>query len=146
MADEKNLAADDAANFGNSLTAESDVPVNYVANFEGDEIDGTTYAMGDKITGLDAGTAAYLVQNGRITPTSDDSAGTPAGGSGGDGITPPGASAGDQEVTLSDTEQAEADTLVADNSAADLQAMLPEGSSKSGSKADLAARIIAGRR
>lgn len=44
----------------------------YKALFDGDEINGKRYALGAPITGLDAPTAAYLVQNGRITEISED--------------------------------------------------------------------------
>lgn len=44
----------------------------YIANFEGDEIDGRRYAYGEEIDErLDAGTANYLVQNGRLTELSE---------------------------------------------------------------------------
>lgn len=44
----------------------------YVANFEGDEIDGKRYAYGDEIDeSVDAGTIRYLVENGRLTELSE---------------------------------------------------------------------------
>ena len=56
-------------------------PSGYVANFEGDEIDGVTYSLGDRIAdGLDPGTIAYLVKNGRITPVTDAVEDSPSGG------------------------------------------------------------------
>jgi hypothetical protein len=44
----------------------------YVANFEGDEIDGKRYAYGDEIDeSVDAGTVRYLYENGRLTELSE---------------------------------------------------------------------------
>jgi hypothetical protein len=135
----------DANNFGNDLAAKEGAPGGYIANFNGDEIDGKTYKLGDKIDdSVDAGTLAYLQQIGRITAVGEGGE-APSGGEGGTGV-PTGQQNGNANVELSDAEQAEADQLVADNSAEQLRDMIPEGQSTSGTKADLAARIVAGRR
>lgn len=153
MADDNKLDGPDAARFGNSLTAETDTAVDYVANFEGDEIDGTTYNLGDKIKrGIDAGTLAYLVQNGRITPTTPDSANAPAGGEPADMGDGKGAPSTRPAIdpALDGTEQGGADTLVADNSKSDLLALAKaegvDGVSGDDNKAEIAARIVASRR
>jgi hypothetical protein len=46
--------------------------MRYFANFEGDEIDGVRYKIGEEITSKDVGVLAYLVSNGRITERADD--------------------------------------------------------------------------
>lgn len=42
--------------------------------FDGDEIDGKTYGLGELVTGLDAATGAFLVEVGRIAEIGDDRA------------------------------------------------------------------------
>lgn len=143
MADENTLAPEDAARFSNAAAA-TQADAKYVANFNGDEIDGKTYQMGDPIApSLDAGTAAYLTQIGRITAVSPDAVGVPSGGSN-DGLTPPPrAGAPDSRAAASP-----ADQLVADNSKGDLLKMAEaEGAdvSDSDSKATIAAAIVAKR-
>jgi hypothetical protein len=74
----KTMGADDA-NFGNAETIPSN-PV-YIANFEGDEIDGKRYSLGEAIDSkVDAGTIRFLVQNGRISEQeATDSGASPLG-------------------------------------------------------------------
>lgn len=45
---------------------------HFEALFDGDEIDGKIYALGDAITGLDMPTQAYLLSIGRIAELSDE--------------------------------------------------------------------------
>jgi hypothetical protein len=131
-------------NFGAQPATE---PAGYVANFDGDTIDGRTYKLGEKIDGsVDAGTIAYLVQNGRITGYSEDSAASPSGGEpGGTGIPQP---EGDGP-TLSAEQQADADKLVADNSKAELLKIAEdegvEDVTDDNNKSEIAAKIVAGR-
>lgn len=40
--------------------------------FDGDEIEGTFYALGDGVTGIDASIAHYLVTTGRLAEIGDD--------------------------------------------------------------------------
>lgn len=135
----------DAGNFGND-TAAKEGAAGYVANFNGDEFNGTTYKIGETIKDdVDPATLAYLTQIGRITPVADLND-APAGGEGGTGVPDGKSTNGSENVELSDAEQAEADQLVADNSAEQLRDMIPDGQPTSGTKADLAARIVAGRR
>lgn len=144
MPDEKDELTDaERDNFG--AQPEGEEPSGYVANFEGDEINGKRYKLGEKIASdVDPGTIAYLVQNGRITPFTGDSAQSPSGGEGGTGIPQP---EGDSDApTLTAEQQAEADQLVKDNNAEELAALADDaGVSKSGTKAEVAARIVAAR-
>ena len=45
---------------------------HFEALFDGDEIDGKTYGLGDIVTGIDLPTAAYLQSIGRIAKLSDE--------------------------------------------------------------------------
>jgi hypothetical protein len=74
---------DSDKNFGNAET----IPASpkYIANFEGDEIDGVIYSLGDEIPKPgkpmpDPGTLRYLVQIGRITEKAEGDSDAPAGG------------------------------------------------------------------
>lgn len=95
MADETNSTGATDANFANAET----IPANakYIANFDGDEVNGKRYALGDELAAdVDAGTIRYLVQNGRFTEKSvDDSNATATGGTGGTGIPTPADTGGD---------------------------------------------------
>lgn len=122
-------------------------PSGYVANFEGDEIDGVTYSLGDRIAdGLDPGTIAYLVKNGRITPVTDAVAESPSGGE--SPIHGGKAPAGDSGPKLTDEQQAEADKL-ANKSKDELLAIAKDegvdGVTEDNNKAEIAAKIVAAR-
>ncbi|MBA2720090.1 MAG: hypothetical protein H0U52_12770 [Chloroflexi bacterium] len=135
------------AGFGNTQATATDAPMTYKANFEGDEIDGKRYGLGDTIAeSVDAGTIAFLVQNGRITPNSpaDDST---SGGEGGPAPKPPADQADDFDLDADET--AEVEQLKADNTAEQLRAIAEaEGTDVEGddNKTDLASKIVAGRR
>lgn len=45
---------------------------NYETLFDGDEIDGKRYGLGDIVTGIDAPTGAFLVETGRIVEIGED--------------------------------------------------------------------------
>lgn len=128
----------DAENF--SAQPEGEAALGYVANFSGDEIEGKVYQMGDKIaSGLDAGTIRYLVENGRITPTTPDSAGSPSGGTGATGIPNGDGGSGNSE----------ADALVKDNTADELRTMAADEGvelAAGDTKAEIAAKILAARK
>ena len=47
---------------------------NYEALFDGDEIDGKVYGLGDLVTGLDAATGAFLSETGRISEIGEERA------------------------------------------------------------------------
>lgn len=149
MADEDDkveLTEAEKDNFGGQ--PEGETPSGYIANFDGDEVDGRIYKLGERIAdNVDPGTIAFLVQNGRITPTTEGAAGSPSGGTGGGtGIPQPEGAAG-ETPTLTDGQQAEADKLVSDNSKADLLAMAKdkgvEGVTEDNNKAEIAAKIVA---
>jgi hypothetical protein len=136
-------------NFGGQ--PEGETPSGYIANFEGDEIDGRRYKLGERIADtVDAGTIAYLVQNGRITPTTEGAAGSPSGSEG--GTAPGGEPSSDttgEGPTLTDEQQAEADKLVDGNTKDDLLALAEaegvEGVTADNNKAEIAAKIVAAR-
>lgn len=72
---------------GEAAKTADEVPVNkatgmsYVSNFEGEEINGRRYALGEGIDeSVDAGTIRYLVSNGRITELGPNDAPATAGG------------------------------------------------------------------
>lgn len=142
MADEKDELTDaEKDNFGGQ--PEGSEPTGYVANFDGDEIDGKRYKLGERIAAdVDAGTIAYLVQNGRITPTTEGFSSP----SGGEDSSIPSAS---EEPTLTAEQQAEADELVASSSKDDLlgtaEAEGVEGVTKDNNKSEIAAKIVAAR-
>lgn len=73
---------------GEAAKTAEDVPVNkatgksYVSNFEGEEVDGRRYALGEGIdAGVDGGTIKYLTSTGRITELGPNDAPSTAGGS-----------------------------------------------------------------
>lgn len=148
---ENETAAEEAEisqNFGNQRA--TDAPTKYVANFTGDEVDGHRYELGEELKdNVDAGTIAYLVQNGRFTPKSPGDSNEPAGGTEeaipGNAKDEGGAA---EEVTLTEAEQTEADALVADNSKDDLLALADgvAGVTKDNNKAEIAAKLVASRR
>lgn len=140
------------AGFGNTTATASDAPMTYKANFDGDEIDGKRYALGDTIDAkVDAGTIAFLVQNGRITPNSpsDDST------SGGEGGKAPAGNDQDsgkdpfEGYDLGEDERAEASQLVKDNQAPALRQIAEDEEvelESDDNKADVAAKIVIARR
>ena len=128
----------------------ADEPTGYIANFSGDEVNGKVYEMGERLADdVDAGTIAYLVQNGRFTPTTADAAGTPAGGEGGTGAPDAPTNATDDTPTLTAEQQAEADKLVNDNTKDELLKLAEdekvEGVTADNNKAEIAAKIVAAR-
>lgn len=142
--DDKELTAAEEANFGGQPKGEE--PSGYIANFNGDEIDGVTYQMGDRIAdNVDQGTIAYLVQNGRITPTTPGAAGSPSGAEGATGIPQPEKA---NAPTLTAEQQADADKLKDDNTRDQLLAIAKDEDvavETDDNKADLAAKIVAKR-
>jgi hypothetical protein len=156
--DEKDeLTPAEEANFGGQPQGEE--PTGYIANFDGDEVDGKRYKMGDRLADdVDAGTIAYLVQNGRFTPTTAGAAGSPSGGDSSDPAIPTGEDPGHKSDSpeksdapeLNADEQAEADALVNSSSKDDLlgtaKAEGIEGVTADNNKAEIAAKIIAARR
>jgi len=147
MADDTDEAKAEAIDEQGPGVAET--PTGYVANFEGDEIDGKRYSLGERIAdSVDAGTIAYLVQNGRITAVTDGF-NSPSGG---DSIThsgSPGAPAEGKGPTLTDEQQAEADKLVNSNNKDELLALAKdegvEGVTDDNNKSEIAAKIVAAR-
>lgn len=148
------------SNFGNAPAGDGLAPrEKYIANFEGDEIAGKRYGLGEEIADdVDAGTIAYLVQIGRITPKSaTDSDATSLGegandttGTGANVKTPaPAAEDPFASYDLTDEEKAEAEQLKADNNAEQLR----EEAANAGvelesddNKSDMAAKIVISRR
>lgn len=140
--------ADDTDNLDELPTepGTAEEPSGYIANFDGDEIDGKRYALGDRIdSNVDAGTIAFLVTQGRITPTTEGMAGTPSGGT--DEATRPAGAKAEEGPTLTAAQQAEADQLVNDNTKDELLAMADgvEGVTGDNNKAEIAAKIVANR-
>lgn len=145
MPEAKTTGADDA-NFSNAET----IPANpkYIANFNGDEINGVTYQEGDEIASdVDAGTIRYLVQIGRITEKSaEDSNLTSTGETGRNAMDPRG-STSTADPVLSADETAERDRLVSGNNKDELLA-LAEGTDATddNNKAEIATKIVLSRR
>lgn len=85
----------------------------FYANFDGDEVNGRRYALGEALADdVDPGTAAYLVSNGRFTASTAEASDATATGGKGPALTPtPDPLEG---VTLTDDEIAARDRLVAD--------------------------------
>lgn len=52
--------------------------------FDGDEIEGKRYGLGETVTGLDAPTAEYLVRNGRIAEVESEASANDGSDAGGD--------------------------------------------------------------
>lgn len=89
----------------------------YVANFEGDEINGKRYSVGDEIADdVDGGTIAYLVGIGRITHTTTADSKQPAVGGEPDALTPQSTDPLDG-AHLTEEETAARDKLVEDEGA-----------------------------
>ena len=139
MADE-NAAAAEEANENMSAQPALDAGAagasGYVANFDGDEIDGKRYALGEKIAdSVDPGTLAYLVQNGRITPFAEGTPGEPSGGD--DPTHGLGGGSTDEAATLEDGNSKAALLKLAADENVDV--------SDSATKAEIAAAIVAKR-
>jgi hypothetical protein len=147
MADDNDVKQLPDAPAGGTSPGEGQTATGYVANFDGDEIDGKRYALGERIADtVDAGTIAYLVQNGRITGTAEGGADTPSGGTE-EATRPTGGDGKDEGPTLTAEQQADADKLVADNTKEQLLAIAEdggvEGVTADNNKAEIAAKIIA---
>lgn len=155
--DPPEATAEELQNFGNAPGPGDPPREKYIANFDGDEIAGTTYALGEEIdSSVDAGTLAYLVQIGRITPKSaEDSDATSLGGSandltgtGGNGKAAGSEGADDPQLTADET--AEVTKLVDGNSKADLLTLAEsegvEGVTEDNNKTEIATKIIVARR
>lgn len=142
MADDKDLSDE----FGGQPETDAGAAgaAGYVANFEGDEIDGKRYKLGEKIAdGIDPGTIAYLVQNGRITAAASVDTMEPSGGDSNTLAGSPGSPPTDIANALSADEKARVDELVEQNSGDALAELAEEaGVSKSGTKAEVAERIV----
>jgi hypothetical protein len=135
----EDLTAADEGRFSAQPTAET--PTGYIANFSGDEINGRVYKVGDRIADdVDAGTLAFLVQNGRITPTTADAAGSPAGGEGGTG-TP---DANDAETDPAVTELVDGNTKEALLKIAEDEKV--EGVTADNNKTEIATKIVEARK
>jgi hypothetical protein len=155
MADEQDPpeAGDEALeNFGNDPIGAPSRDV-YYANFNGDEINGRTYQLGERIADdVDAGTLAYLVQNGRITPASNEDGEGIAGGGEEAGGGEDGAGSGSDPFSAYDldaNERAEAEQLKADNDAASLRKLAADEDvelESDDNKSDVAAKIMIARR
>jgi len=84
---EDNLSDADRARFGGSLDTETAEP-KYIANFDGDEINGKTYKVGEEIdSSVDEATLLYLTQLGRIRANTASDGNAPVGGTS-DGLQP----------------------------------------------------------
>lgn len=150
MADETELTADEQDNFGAQPETDAGAAgaAGYVANFEGDVINGVRYKMGDRIADdVDPGTIAYLVQNGRISGFADgDSNPQPSLGDSSDPAIPN--ATADVFASLTADQKAEAETLKADNTADQLRAIAKDEGvavETDDNKTDLAAKIVAAR-
>jgi hypothetical protein len=141
MADETDNAAADDAHENMSAQPATEAGAagasGYVANFDGDEIDGKRYSLGEKIDdNVDPATIAFLVQNGRITPYAPGIDGEPSGGE--SPIHGPGTGEGN----------ADADALAGDNTKAELLKLAEDEKvdvPADATKAEIAAAIVAKR-
>lgn len=147
-ADDNELTDAEAAGFGDQ--PEGETPTGYVANFEGDEIDGKRYKLGERIASdVDSGTIAYLVQNGRITPTTDGftepSGGDPiTHGDGGEKTPNPDDANRFAAYDLNEDTRAAAQALFDENTVVELKAIAEDEKVElegDDNKADIAAKI-----